>query len=502
VVGKIVGSESREQGMRRLLFAGVLGVWVVMVGLLVQRTLPSAPAPAVSLEPRAPALGDEWMGVYMQAQKIGYTHHGFTAEADGFAFSEESLLHLTVMGAPQVVRTRVVGHAGRDYALRDVEFALSSGVGSLQAAGVVRDGSLRLTLRSGKEVSEQVLPLAEPLYLPSTLRASLSGDALRAGRRLDALVFDPTSLKNDRLHVTIEGEEPVPASPDGTRGWKVREEFRGLQTTAWVDPAGTVLREEGPMGFVLVHESADRAVTAGWGAPETALDLVAKAAVPVAVPIAEPRTRRMLRLRVSGIALENVPSDDEQQRTGAVVTIRRPLPAHVASYELPYRGPLVDELRPTPFLQSDHPKVQALARDIVGGERDAKRVAMLLNDWVYAHLRKVPTISIPNALQVLDMGEGDCNEHAVLLAALGRAAGVPTRVVAGAVYLDGAFFYHAWCEVWLERWVSIDPALHQFPADATHIKFVAGDPEDQVAMMGIIGRLGLEVLGDSVTAAE
>jgi len=95
---------------------------------------------------------------------------------------------------------------------------------------------------------------------------------------------------------------------------------------------------------------------------------------------------------------------------------------------------------------------------------------------------------------VLDMGEGDCNEHAVLLAALGRAAGLPTRVVAGTVYLEGFFYYHAWCEVWLGRWVPIDPAFDQFPADATHIKFVVGGPEEQMAMLAIIGRLGIEVL--------
>ena len=140
-----------------------------------------------------------------------------------------------------------------------------------------------------------------------------------------------------------------------------------------------------------------------------------------------------------------------------------------------------------------------MAREILGDERDAKRAAVRLNDWVYGHLRKVPTISIPNALQVLDMGEGDCNEHATLLAALGRAAGLPTRVVAGAVYLDGAFLYHAWCEIWLGRWVSIDPAFHQFPADATHVKFVNGDMDEQVAMLGIIGRLGIEVIADDAT---
>src|SRR5262249_2840047 len=149
------------------------------------------------------------------------------------------------------------------------------------------------------------------------------------------------------------------------------------------------------------------------------------------------------------------------------------------------------------FLQTQHPRVQAAAHDAVGDVRDARDAALRLNDWVYGHLRKVPTVSIPNALQVLEMGAGDCNEHAVLFAAMSRAVGLPARLIAGTVYLDGAFYYHAWCEVWLGRWVSIDPTFHQFPADATHIKFVVGGPDEQLALLDIIGRLRIEVLDGS-----
>jgi hypothetical protein len=487
--------------MRRPLFVAILGCWMLMLGLLVQRTWRATTAETVALPRRTPLAGEAWMGVYYQDQKVGYTRESISADGEGFEFSEESLLRLTVLNAPQTVRTRVSGHATRDYALRDVQFELSSGVGNLSASGVVQGPALRLTLRTGKEASEQTLPLSEPVYLPSTLRASIGGETLQPGTQLAALVFDPMTLKNERMHVTVEGEETVPHSRTGTRAWRVREEFHGLQTTAWIDHTGGVLREEGPMGFTLVRETADQALHGGWTTTGAALDLVASAAVPVAQPIDDPRHRRTLRLRLSGIALDGVPSDDEQRRDGAVVTIVRPDVASLESYALPYHAGHATELAPTAFLQSDHPRIRALARQILGDERDARRAAVLLNDWVYAHLRKVPTISIPNALQVLDMGEGDCNEHATLLAALGRAAGLPTRVVAGAVYLDGAFFYHAWCEVWLGRWVPIDPALHQFPADATHIKFVTGDLDEQMAMLGIIGRLGIEVVADDVTGS-
>jgi hypothetical protein len=485
--------------VRRILSIAVIGVWLVMTGLLVRRTWPPSVPPVSTADATAPTVGDEWMGVYHQHDKVGYTHHTMVRSGDSFSFIEESLLRLTVMDTPQTVRTSMRGHIGTDYALRDIDFELSSGLGTLRATGVIAGSEMRLTLNTGKDSSEQRLPLTEPIYLPSDVRTMLTAGPLRGGQQLERLVFDPMTLKREHIHVTVQQEEAVPEQPPTVRGWRLREEFQGLETTAWIDAAGAVLREEGPMGLVLVRQTAEQALNQGWSSV-TALDLMTAVAVPVAEPIDDPRNRRSLRLALSGIDLNSVPSDDEQVRNGAELTITRPDLGTLASYQLPYTdSEFAGDLAATPFLQSDHPRVQVAAREALGDEHDARRAAQRLSDWVYAHLRKVPTISMPNALQVLDMGEGDCNEHAVLFAALGRAVGLPTRVVAGAVYLDGAFLYHAWCEVWLGRWVSVDPTWHQFPADATHVKFVVGGPEQHVAMLNVIGRLGVHVLDGSAT---
>ena len=468
-----------------------------MVGILVRRTWVPALRTSSTVVARAAEPGEQWMGVYHEKQKIGYTYSSLTPAGEQFMFSETSLLRLTVLDTPQTVRTSMRGHLGRDFALRDVDFELSSGVGNLQANARVDGKQLRLTLRTGKDVTEQVLPLDQPLYLPAPLRASLSAGTMQAGRQMEALVFDPTALRNDRMRITVIAREHVPDTTPGVDAWRVTEEFRGLQTTAWIDASGAVLREEGPMGFVLVRQDAEQAAAQDW-ATQTALDVVASAAVPVVRPIGDPRHRMALKLRLSGINLDDVPSDGQQRREGAVVTVTRAPRSTLQSYTLPYPGDdHAEDLVATAFLQSNHPRVQSAAQAAIGVEHDALRAAGLLNDWVYEWLRKVPTISVPNALQVLDMGEGDCNEHAVLLAALARAVGIPTRVVAGTVYLDGAFLYHAWCEVWLGQWVPIDPAFHQFPADATHIKFVVGGPEKHLAMRSVIGRLHIEVLDDA-----
>ena len=86
-----------------------------------------------------------------------------------------------------------------------------------------------------------------------------------------------------------------------------------------------------------------------------------------------------------------------------------------------------------------------------------------LKDWVYKRNRQEPTVSIPNALEVLQARNGDCNEHTVLFNALARAAGIPAKTVVGVVYLRGAFYYHAWSEVWLGGWVRSIRCSINFP---------------------------------------
>jgi transglutaminase-like putative cysteine protease len=175
--------------------------------------------------------------------------------------------------------------------------------------------------------------------------------------------------------------------------------------------------------------------------------------------------------------------------------IRREELKQAGAQRLPFKeAHLASYLQATPFLQSDHPSIQALSARIVQGETNALRAALKIKDWVYREIAKEPTVSIPNALEVLRTKKGDCNEHTVLFNALARAAGIPAKTVVGVVYLRGAFYYHAWSEVWLGAWVSLDSVLNQFPADVTHIKFLEGEIDRQIDILQLIGNLKIEVL--------
>jgi transglutaminase-like putative cysteine protease len=90
---------------------------------------------------------------------------------------------------------------------------------------------------------------------------------------------------------------------------------------------------------------------------------------------------------------------------------------------------------------------------------------------------------------------GDCNEHTVLYVAMARSIGLPARIAAGVVHVRGRFYYHAWPEVWLNgAWIAADPTLGQYPADASHIRFVIGGLAQQASLIKLIGSLRLEAL--------
>jgi transglutaminase-like putative cysteine protease len=134
------------------------------------------------------------------------------------------------------------------------------------------------------------------------------------------------------------------------------------------------------------------------------------------------------------------------------------------------------------------------ASSILKGERDALEASRRLASWVFENVEKRPTLSIPSALEVLRRRAGDCNEHTILFAGLARAVGLPAKVDAGLVYARGNFYYHAWPEVYVGRWIAIDPTLNQFPADATHIRLVEGGLERQSELVRLMGKISLEIL--------
>ncbi|HVI03872.1 MAG TPA: transglutaminase-like domain-containing protein, partial [Enhygromyxa sp.] len=159
-------------------------------------------------------------------------------------------------------------------------------------------------------------------------------------------------------------------------------------------------------------------------------------------------------------------------------------------------------LAPTAMAQSDDAKIVSRAKQIVGSERDALLAAARIVEAVYDGLDKQAGVrGSATATEVLQNGAGDCTEHAVLVVALMRAAGIPARVVDGIVMLSmpdgsGVAGYHAWAEIWLGQWIGVDATVNETGTSARYLQFGVDEPgmiSSGGKMMRAIGKTAIEL---------
>jgi transglutaminase-like putative cysteine protease len=386
----------------------------------------------------------------------------------------------------------------------------------VQVTGTVEGKHVSLTIKtsSGTQTEERDLDDVPALSLNLPRRMAAAG--FKPGTEQTFLVFDPATLRNEPVTVSIGKREivslqsmlPVKVGnrqvfrPTRTSipAFRLDMTFAGLRTTSWVTDTGEVVREESPLGFSTVRES-----------PEDARRLVGRVAAPggfveaaAVVPhmttkkrIDDARDVRRVSMRVEGLTLDTADMNGAgQSLRDGVLEIRDPrglepeaAPADLARY-----------LKPEPFIESEDPAIRAEAEAAVAGVTGARARAERLTRAVNGMLDKKPTVSLPSAREVLRTKVGDCNEHTALYVAMARALGLPARIAVGLAYTRGAFYYHAWPEVYVDEgrgrglWLPVDPTFNEFPADAMHVRLLRGGLDRQAAILPLIGTLKMDIL--------
>jgi transglutaminase-like putative cysteine protease len=145
-----------------------------------------------------------------------------------------------------------------------------------------------------------------------------------------------------------------------------------------------------------------------------------------------------------------------------------------------------------------------MASEAAGDGADPWIVALALEQFVRSTIRQVNfSQAFATAADVAENPQGDCTEHAVLLAGLARARGIPARVAIGLVYISAAkgFGYHMWNEVWIDdRWIPLDATLAQGGIGAAHLKLTDSNLKGASAYSSflpvaqVMGQLKIEVL--------
>jgi hypothetical protein len=289
----------------------------------------------------------------------------------------------------------------------------------------------------------------------------LTAARLRAkGDRVDYAIFSPELQRVARVsRVTVAtGERSQCADAPLTR---VEETIEGLPTTRtlWVDAAGIMVADSitGPFGPMTTCRATKAAALAASGTLPADLyeKTLARSNVRVADPFAIDRIVVRVRARDASHVLPDFTAHNQRVTTPGVVEISRA--ARTGSNGA---AAVVDRefLEPNALVESGNPDIVRIAASMKTS--DPYETALALTAWTAANLTMDAGIVMAPASELVRDRRATCMGYATLLAALARAAGLPSRVVMGYVYYGGIWGGHAWTEMFVEgAWLPFDAAV-------------------------------------------
>ena len=456
----------------------------------------------VSLGAAAAPPDDEWFTVLLDGRKIGSFES--TREVRAGRIVTTQTLDLSIERAGTAVgltskETTEETPDGKPLAFQALS-KLSGGETTIE--GTVHGDKATVKTTTGGATQTREIDWPKGALLPEGLRLAGLAKGLAPGTRYSALAFQPSSLDVAEIETRVGDKEAVDL-PGGTKQLTAIEQTMRLggspvKSRLWVDAEETVHKLTMPViGVDLVLLACDRACAT---APNQGTDIFDRTMMvaPRALSRAElDRGMRYVLAASDGGDPLKLPETGEQRVAAQGETLVVDItPAPRAGDE---QKPDPADYAPNDWLQSKAPEVESLAKKAAAGARGPGAQMKQLETFVRGYIsNKTLGVGYASALEVVHKPEGDCTEHAVLLAALGRSLGIATRVVDGLAYAPGfagrqrVFVPHAWVQAWVEgRWQSFDAALPGFDAGHIALSVGDGDPWRFYAGLDMLGRVSL-----------
>ena len=482
-----------------------------------------------------------WAGMYMGPKKMGYTK--LTVSSSTFkgkpvtAVKSYTRVELEVLGNSVGQTIESTTYTGSTGALVQQYFKISSGFADTEVTADYAGDKIHCRLTSDES------PTVKTITVPKGARVvsdSSSGGLMSklAGEGANFYYLNPLTLALEPLKVKFLGKETVRLGGKSYTALKVLSTTPMGTFTSWETESGGLLKAEMPLGMMMVREEQAAAQNLGGSPPDFQVmagtlatrrepaptesgdpsesaapgytpptDFALATALAVDKPIENPRDVKALSMKVIGISEKSLAISDARQRAIAIpdepgtyfFTIKAESAEPESAVLLPISEPSLQPfLQAAPYLEINDPAIKEAAARIRGDEKNSYKVAKSIRKWVFDSMKPDYTIGVPRSCaDVLRRPRGVCRDYATLFAGVARAAGIPTRMAGGILYAQGKFFYHAWVECWVGKWVPFDATLDKDFVDATHVKFSEGDVTDMFNVARIVGRIKLsEVLAN------
>jgi len=405
-----------------------------------------------------------------------------------------------------------------------LEFAtdMATGPAPVTVSGHVENGKMAIEIKTKGRQEKTSIPWSSDIGGFRAIEQSLARKPLAPGEKRSLKMLMP--LLNQVAEVELVAADPELTSVLGVEARLLRVDVvaklpgnQSLNSTLWIDAGGeTVKTRIETMQQESFRTTRDIALAAATSNAGAQFDLGSDLVVKLPQPLQDPHNKRCVRYRVelaggnpakvfaSG-PTQSVESLDDHT---AIVTVRSLRPgqasAETASESSASPGVGKEYLAANSVLQIDDPRVRQTAREARGDATDPAQVALALERYVHSAIaQKNFSQAFSTAAEVAESREGDCTEHAVLLAALARACGIPSRVAIGLVYVEsaGGFGYHMWTEVYLNGiWTPLDAIMGQGGIGAAHLKLTDSSLEGATAYSSflpvaqVVGKLRISVV--------
>lgn len=438
--------------------------------------------PVDFLDPPQGLFSDEWTTVELAGQKVGYSHT--TMSRHGDTITTRSLTYFKLARAAQEVVVSMLQSTRETIEGVPLDFDSVTKMAALETKmrGRIDGGQVRITSSQFGVDSTQTAKYPSGAKMQWGMYRAGIEHGLKPGTSYELDMYEPSlstvaalkikTVVGDRVKIDVLGQTREATKVTSTMALGAIS----YDTITYVDADGTLLMGEVPIaGMVIRMIATDKATAlADFEPPEFFLDTL----IQIDRAIDRDKTdaiRYTLRLTGTDRRMPDLPTTAMQKpgaRTEQSVTleVRRANVAALKTVEAsPPPAAIREYLRSSPTLNIEDEEIRKMATEAAGSEKRPYFLADKLRVYVTdAISEKNLNIGFATASEVCRTREGDCSEHAVLLAALGRASGLPSRIVVGLAYVPSfgrkknVFGFHMWTQFYIgDQWIDFDAALRE-----------------------------------------
>jgi transglutaminase-like putative cysteine protease len=495
-----------------------------LLGLLAAAAWTPHPLLAGKIDPDDPPQGlfsDDWMVALLGGQKAGYVHTTMFREGDEITTRAISVLSIA-RGAVAMEVSTMESYI-ETVAGAPISFESTNKLATMTTVtrGRVRDDQIEIERTQFGMTQTERIPYPKGALMGWGRYAEEVRRGLKEGLTYELDAYVP-SLKTDqavKTRVTIAGRETVDLPDEHLEAIRITTTMStpvgSMDVVSWVTEDWTLLKSRvQTMGLSIEMVRTDKQTALkDVTPPELFVDTLVKTDKKI-----DRAAARSIRYRL-GVTGEGEPVPDlpitgmqkPGQRTdnGLDLEVTRQDHKALRKAKLPQQSEeFAESLQANIWINSDDPQVITMAKDAAGDATKPYEVADRLRKYATEVIdEKNLNVGFATASEVCRNKEGDCSEHAVLLAALGRVHKIPSRVVIGLVYVPNfagaknVFGFHMWTQFNLGgQWVDFDAAQDESDCNATHIALATSSlahsslADLSFSLLNVIGRLKIDVL--------